>query len=289
MLQPEGESAQVPAWKYVQQVVRQSDSSFLWGMRVLPRRRRRALYAVYALSRSVDDIADGAGTHSEKKAALDHWRREVDSIYANCPTHPIGRALLEPVSRFNLPRSEFMSLIDGMEMDAAPAVRMSTTDELLLYCRRVAGSVGVLSLHVFGARQPQGLEMAIQLGQAFQLTNILRDILEDARLDRIYLPNALLQKYDVPDAPLATLLKHPGVAVVCQELAALARASYARAERVIRQLNWVRMRPPVIMKAIYKPLLERMDQRGWTRLGESVTLGGIEKIWHVLSRGLRPT
>ena len=284
MLQADGDSVQIPAREYVLQVVRRSDSSFLWGMRVLPRKRRQALYAVYAFSRSVDDIADGAGPLAQKRAALDRWRSEVDRIYSSCPGHPIGQALMEPVARFELPKAEFMALIDGMETDAAAMVRISTLDELLLYCRRVAGSVGVLSVHVFGARQPQGLEMAIQLGQAFQLTNILRDIVEDARLDRVYLPGALLQKHKVPDAPLPALLQHPNVADVCQELAALAHASYARAETIMRQLNWLRMRPPVLMKAIYKPMLERLDRRGWTRLGESVRLGSLEKTWRVLSR-----
>ncbi|MDE2955666.1 MAG: presqualene diphosphate synthase HpnD [Bacteroidota bacterium] len=286
MLQPDVALIKLPACKYVRQVVRQSKSSFLWGMRVLPRKRRQALYAVYAFSRVVDDIADGAGPLAQKRAALDRWRSEVDRIYSDCPVHPIGQALLEPVARFELPRAEFMALIDGMETDAAAMVRISTLDELLLYCRRVAGSVGVLSVHVFGAKQPQGMKMAIQLGQAFQLTNILSDIAEDARLDRVYLPGALLRKYNVPDAPLPALLQHPNVANVCQELAALAHASYARAEAFIRQLNWLRMRPPVLMKAVYKPMLDRLDRRGWTRLGESVRLGSLEKIWHVLSRSL---
>ena len=288
MPEPSEASLNTPAWPYVQQIVRQSKSSFLWGMRVLPQQRRRALYAVYAFSRRVDDIADGKGTQSEKKAALDRWRREVDRIYANAPTHPIGHALMDAVSRFDLPQSEFMSLIDGMEMDAAEVVRIATLDELLLYCRRVAGTVGVLSVHVFGAKQPKGLEMAVQLGQAFQLTNILRDVMEDARRDRVYLPQALLQKHHVPHAPLPALFEHPAIASVCLELVALARASYSRAEECIRQLNWLRMRPPVLMKAVYKPLLDRLDQRGWTHLGRPVHMSRLEKAWRLLLHGLGP-
>lgn len=275
------------AWQYVRQIVRQSNSSFLWGMRMLPKVRRQALYAVYAFAREVDDIADGSGTLKEKRTALDRWRKEVDRIYGQCPEHPVGLALQEPVVRFKLPQSEFLYLIDGMEMDASSAVRIATVDELRLYCRRVAGSVGVLSVHVFGAGHPKGLEMAVELGQAFQLTNILRDILEDARLDRVYLPRELLLTHDVPDSPLSAMVSHPGIASVCQELTSLARTSYARAEALIKQLNWFFMRPPVIMKAIYEPLLERMDKRGWTSLDESVSFSGPEKIWRVLASILR--
>lgn len=279
--------AGMAAWQHVRQIVRKSNSSFLWGMRMLPKVRRQALYAVYAFAREVDDIADGSGTMTEKRIALDRWRKEVDRIYERCADHPVGQALQEPVTRFELPQSEFMALIDGMEMDASSAVRIATVDELRLYCRRVAGSVGVLSVHVFGAGQPKGLEMAVELGQAFQLTNILRDILEDARLDRVYLPRDLLLTHDVPDGPLPDMLSHPGVAAVCQELAALAHTSYAQAEHLIKQLNWFFMRPPVIMKAIYKPLLDRMDKRGWTSLDESVSFSGPEKIRRVLASILR--
>ena len=277
----------VEAQRYVRNLVGQSNSSFFWGMRILPARRRRALYAVYAFSRVVDDIADGNGTLDEKLTALAHWREEVERIFNACPRHPIGKALLDPVTRYQLPKEEFFSLIDGMEMDAAPRVRIASLDELLLYCRRVAGSVGILSVHVFGAKAEPGAEMAIQLGQAFQLTNILRDVIADAALDRIYLPKSMLSKHQVPEAPMAPMLNHPGLAGVCEELAALAHESYAWAEYLIRQLPWLTMRPPILMKAIYKPLLERLEQRGWRKAHESVQLSGSEKLWAIIRNGLK--
>ena len=167
-----------------------------------------------------------------------------------------------------------------------PALRISTLEELLLYCRRVAGSVGVLSIHVFGASLTLGLEMALQLGQAFQLTNILRDILEDANLNRLYLPQSLLRKHNVSELPLPVILNQPGVAAVCKELAALANESYSKAEHLIKQLNWLRMRPPVLMKAVYKPMLQRLEQRGWHRLNENIKFGPVEKLWRTFRHSL---
>ena len=170
-----------------------SGSSFLLGMRVLPARRRAAMYAIYAFCREVDDIADEAGAVDEKLAALDAWRAEIEQLYHGQPSRPTTRALLDAVEAFALPKDAFLAVIDGMEMDAREAMVAPDRDAFALYCRRVAGAVGMLSIRAFGAREPEAKEIAVTLGEALQITNILRDVHEDADRDRLYLPQELLE------------------------------------------------------------------------------------------------
>ena len=275
------------AWAYVTHVVKHSRSSFLWGMRVLPAKRRRAIYAVYAFSREVDNIADEPGILTAKRRALAGWRQEIGRLYSGVPEHPVTRVLLEPVHSFGLPKEEFIALIDGMETDATPALRMDGIEDLVTYCRRVAGSVGVLCVHIFGSSQPPGPAMAVELGRAFQLTNILRDLAEDAERDRLYVPRSMLEKNDIPLGQPQSVLRHPRMTSVCEELAEMAWRSYAKADELMSDLSWLRMRPPAIMRAMYQPLLGRMEDRGWAQLEEDVRLTGLEKFGLMLRYGLR--
>ena len=271
---------------HVKRVVARSGTSFLWGMQALPRARRQAMYAIYAFCREVDDIADEPGALDDKLRALAAWREEIARLYAGRPARPTARALLEPVRRFGLPQEEFLAVIDGMESDARPTVRMPTMDDLLSYCRKVAGAVGMLSIHAFGASHQPGPRFAVALGNAFQLTNILRDLAEDARLERLYVPLATLAAHGVaPRAPNA-VLADPGFAGACAELAALARGYYAEAERLRARLGWRPTRPPVLMMAVYRETLDRLEQRGWSRLDVPVRVTRGRKIWLALRHGL---
>ena len=182
---------------HVQAVVAASGSSFYWSMRLLPRAKRDAMYAIYAFCREVDDIADGAASPAAKLAELDGWRVEIAALFAGRPSRPTTRALALPVSRFALPRAEFDAMIDGMEMDAGERMRAPSLAELERYCRCVAGAVGLLSVHVFGTRGPQLEQGALALGEALQLTNILRDLAEDAGRGRLYLPRELLDRHGI--------------------------------------------------------------------------------------------
>ncbi len=274
-------------WAHVLRVVKESSSSFLWGMRILPAKRRRAIYAVYAFSREVDNIADGSAPFTAKHEALIEWRKEIDRLYAGTPRHVVTQMLLEPVHMFGLPKEEFIALIDGMETDAAPTLRLAAMDDLLTYCRRVAGSVGVLCVHIFGTSQAPGPAMAVELGQAFQMTNILRDLAEDAARGRLYVPQSILEKHGIPDDCPTAVLRHPGIVAACEELAALAWRSYKKAAEHMSQLGWWRMRPPALMRAIYEPLLRRMERRGWAHFEEDVRLTGLEKLGMILRYGLR--
>lgn len=256
-------------------------------MRVLPRKRREAIYAVYAFSRLVDNISDGQGSLESKKSVLAAWRTEIDRLYDGCPTHPVTRALVHGVRTYNLPQEEFHALISGMKTDAMPAVRIRTMQELWRYCRQVAGSVGLLCINIFGLGQPPGHQFAVALGNAFQLTNILRDIAEDISLNRLYLPHDLLLSHGVRPAPLSDLLYQPQLVDVCADLAAFAYAEYARAEQYMKEFGWWRTRPPALMKAIYKPTLDALVGSRWTSVHRPVRPGHLRQLWSVLCTGLR--
>ena len=273
-------------WAHVNRVVEQSSSSFLWGMRVLPGERRRAMYAIYAFCREVDDVADEPGEIADKRRALAGWREEICRLYAGRPTRPTTRALLGPVQRFSLPQDEFFAVIDGMETDAAPTVRMQTLDDLLSYCRNVAGAVGMLSVHAFGVPQDPGPRIAEALGNAFQLTNILRDLKEDTALQRLYVPLDLLGKHDIDAKSLDAVFLHPRFAHVCAELAELAQGYYSEADGLIRELGSRRMRPAVVMMAVYRETLDTLQARGWKRIDDPIRLTRVRKMWLALRHGL---
>ena len=263
---------------HVNRVVARSGTSFLWGMTLLPAERRRAMRAIYAFCREVDDVADEPGKVADKRRALASWREEIGRLYAGRPERPTTRALLEPVHRFDLPRGEFLAIIDGMEIDAAPAVRMRGLDELLDYCRKVAGSVGVLSVHTFGAPRHPGPRIAETLGNALQLTNILRDLEEDAARQRLYVPRDVLDRHGVRAASPDAVFVHPGFAGACEELAAIARGYYSEADRLLKELGWRRMRPAVLMMAVYRETLDRLEERGWQRVRGPIRLTHARKL-----------
>ena len=273
-------------WRHVYRVVRRSRSSFFWGMRILPAERRRAMYAIYAFCREVDDIADLPGDAAVKQDALAAWRDEVGHLFAGRPQRPTTRALHGPVQRFDLPREEFLALIDGVELDTAPVVRMRTLTELLAYCRNVAGSVGMLSVHVFGVPTHPGPRIAETLGNALQLTNILRDLAEDAAADRLYLPQDLLAGRGIDGHSPQAAFEHPRFDSVCAELSELARRYFAEAETLILELGSRKLRAAVVMMKVYRETLDRLEARGWHEIGEPIRLTATRKMWLALRHGL---
>ncbi len=276
---------QIKPRDHVNRVVARSGTSFLWGMRALSAERRRAIYAIYAFCREVDDIVDEPGESTDKRRALVAWREEINRLYAGKPGWPTTRALLEPVRRFNLPREEFLAVIDGMEIDARATVRMRNLDDLLHYCHKVAGAVGMLSIHAFGVPRNPGFQIAEKLGTALQLTNILRDLKEDAAMQRLYVPLELLSKHGVPTTSLNAILVHSGFSGACAELAGLARGYYSETERLITEFGWRRIRPAVLMMVVYRELLDRLEERGWTRIDVSIRLTRLRKLLLALRYG----
>jgi len=267
-------------------VTANSGSSFFWGMRILPKARREAMYAIYAFCREVDDIADGPEPTAVRLAGLDAWRAEIDRVFEGGPHTLAGRALVEPVRAFGLERADFLAVIDGVAMDAREEMRAPPAAVLRRYCARVAGAVGLLSIRAFGDASPRARELALALGEALQLTNILRDLKEDAARGRLYLPRELLEKHGIDTTDPAAVLAHPGLVQVCEEVAEIARLKFAQAEAALAGCDRRALRPAVIMMTIYRRILEKLVKRGWQRLDEPIEVGSREKIWIALRHGI---
>ena len=185
--------------RYVAEVTRASRSSFFLPMLLLPREKREAMLALYAFCRETDDVADEIEDPAQSRALIEAWRGEVRALYQGAPRHPVTRALAAPVERFGLAERHFMEILEGFEMDGGGAMLRPTLAELERYCHCVAGCVGLLSVEIFGYRARTIPTFARHLGQAFQLTNILRDVAEDAKRGRIYLPQELLERHGLAD------------------------------------------------------------------------------------------
>ncbi len=240
-----------------------SGSSFYAGMRVLPKARREAMYAVYAFCRAVDDIADDEiGDRKERAAQLEAWRADIESLYAGGPP---GQAALvaQAVREFALDKADFIAVIDGMATDVERDVRWPTFDELDLYCDRVASAVGRLSVKIFGMEDAVGIDLAYHLGRALQFTNILRDIDEDAGIGRVYLPSEPLVAAGVELLDPITVVGDPRVDAACRFLAAKAHEHFRAAEAILAQRPQGHLIAPRLMAAVYAPILRRMEAVGW--------------------------
>jgi phytoene synthase len=269
----------------VEAIVRAAGTSFYRGMRVLPPDRRHAMYAIYAFCRIVDDIADEPGELADKLARLADWRARIAGLYRGEADGPVTRVLVAAVRRFDLREADFVAVIDGMQMDAETVIVAPDLATLDLYCDRVAASVGRLSVRAFGDASPAADLVAHALGRALQLTNILRDLLEDAERGRLYLPKEYLEAAGVPFDPHAALAS-PGLREVCGRLAALAHGYFAEAREAMAACDRRAMKPARLMGATYAAILSRLEQRGWSRLDQRAGLPAWQKLWVALRFGL---
>jgi presqualene diphosphate synthase len=263
-----------------------SGSSFYAGMRVLPKPERAAMYAVYGFCRIVDDIADDlVGDRDVRRAELDDWRGDLASLYAGGPP---GRAafLAGPVERFGLRQADFVAVLDGMQMDVDADIRAPSAAVLDVYIDRVACAVGRLSVKVFGMDEEPGLKLAHHLGRALQLTNILRDLDEDASIGRLYVPREVLDRAGIPGADPEQVVRHPKIEAAAEDLLALARAEYAAADGVLKARPRGRLAAPRLMSAVYGRTLDRTAELGWAPPRTRVKLGKGELLWLVARRGL---
>jgi presqualene diphosphate synthase len=265
--------------------VEAAGTSFYWAMRLLPKERRDGMYAVYAFCREVDDIADDWPA-AERAKGLADWRDEIEAIYAGQPRHLIARALVAPVERFKLRKSDFHDIVAGMEMDAEADIRAPDLARLDLYCARVAGAVGHLSVHVFGDSSAAAHRVADALGRALQLTNILRDLDEDAQRGRLYLPREILDRHGIRDTDPARVLRHPALPSVCRDLADIALGHFDAAEQAIGECSRRAMRPATTMGAFYRAMLDAMLRDGWRDPSARVSLSKGRKLWLVLRHAL---
>ena len=270
----------------VEAIVRAAGTSFYRGMRVLPPDRRHAMYAIYAFCRIVDDIADDDDDPFEaRRPKLAAWRERVAGLYRGESDSPVTRVLVAAVQRFDLRQVDFLAVIDGMEMDAETAIVALDLATLDLYCDRVAAAVGRLSVRAFGDSSAAADRVAHSLGRALQLTNILRDLQEDADRGRLYLPREWLDEAGVPHDPHAAL-RAPGLSAVCARVAALAHEHFRAAHVAMRQCDAKAMKPARLMGATYAAILSRLERRGWSRPAERVSLPAWQKLWLALRYGL---
>lgn len=248
----------------VEAIVDRAGTSFARGMRVLPPVRRLAMFSIYAFCREVDDIADGDADVTDPAAALAEWHARIARLYAGEAGDGLDRALLEAIRRFGLRQADFDAIIDGMAMDAAGPIVAPDEATLDLYCDRVASAVGRLSVRAFGDSSDEADRVAYHLGRALQLTNILRDLQEDADRGRLYLPRELLQRFNVPEDPQEALYA-VGLNAMCRVMSRRARDHFLAARRAMAQCDRTAMRPARMMMASYLCILDALDRKGWQR------------------------
>jgi phytoene synthase len=266
--------------------VEAAGTSFYWAMRLLPRDRRNGMYAIYAFCREVDDIADGERPVEHKLAALAGWREEIEALYDGRPRHLLARALSGPVRRYELRREDFIAILAGMEMDARGDIRAPDMATLDLYCARVASAVGHLSVHIFGDSSDAAHAVAESLGRALQLTNILRDLAEDAARQRLYLPREILNRHGIRGDEPAAALRHPALPAACRDVAAIAETHFREAARAMEQCSHRAMRPAAVMAALYRATLSALQRSGWRNPMARVSVATSLKLWLVLRHGL---
>ncbi len=239
-------------------------SSFYAAMRILPLRQRTAMFALYAFCRAVDDIADepGPAAPEERLAELERWRADVAAMYAGRPPPQLSE-LAQSVPDFNLQHKDFDAVVDGMAMDAAEDIRAPDWATLDLYCDRVAGAVGRLSVRIFGLPDEQGEALAHHLGRALQLINILRDVDEDAAMGRLYLPREALESAGVKTTDPLEAAADPKLAAACVEVAARARQYLGKAESIMDAAPRAAVKAPRLMAAAYGSILDRMVAEGF--------------------------
>lgn len=264
--------------KYCADRAARSGSSFYYSFMFLPQPRRRAITALYAFCREVDDVVDETSDTEIARTKLAWWRNEIASVYGGAPQHPVARALADVVGDFGLPQSMLQEIIDGMQMDLEQN-RYPDFESLLAYCHRVAGVVGLLSARIFGHTTPATLDYAHDLGIAFQLTNIVRDIGEDARRDRIYLPLDDMTRYGVRPADILQGRDSESMRNLLQFQIARARSYYTQALDKLPAADRRAQRAGLIMAAIYRRLLDEIDTEATRVLSARVSLTPMTKLW----------
>jgi phytoene synthase len=254
-----------------------SGSSFYAAMRILPPAQREAMFQIYSFCRQVDDIADGEGPRAERLAAIARWREDIDALYRGQPSERV-KPFVPAIRTFGLRREDFQAVIDGMEMDIPADIRAPDAATLDLYCDRVASAVGRLSVKVFGIPSPDGEALAHHLGRALQLTNILRDIDEDAAIGRLYLPREALRAAGVTSTDPRLVAASASLPQACAPLVTQAQAHFAEADAIMARHPRRLVKAPRIMSRYYHAILDRLLARGFTPPRAPVRLSKAAKL-----------
>lgn len=264
--------------EYCQQKAAQSGSSFYYSFLFLPPERRDAITALYAFCREIDDIVDECHDETIARTKLQWWRAEIERLYAGSPGHPVAKALLPTLERYDLSQEHFLEVIDGMEMDldynSYPDFKT-----LSLYCHRVASMVGLMSIEIFGYQDRQTRKYAHDLGMALQLTNILRDVREDAERGRVYLPLDELSANGVSAQDVLAYRMSEGLSTVLKDLARRAREHYERAFSALPEVDRFDQRSGIIMGQIYRTLLDELERDDFDVFAHRVALTPVRKLW----------
>jgi phytoene synthase len=252
------------------------------AMRILPHAQRHAMFAVYDFCRQVDDVADSAGPRAARLAKLEAWRADIESLYDAVPPGDSWttrtRDLAKPVRDFGLEQADFLAIIDGMEMDVVNDIRAPAWSELDLYCDRVASAVGRLSVRIFGLENKVGRQLAHHLGRALQLTNILRDLDEDAVAGRLYLPQEALAEAGIDAADPSVVLANPSLGRACAQLIGAARNHFEKADEIMSSAPRRAVRAPRIMGEVYRLILEHLAMRGFAPPRSPIRLGRLRLV-----------
>ena len=252
-------------------------SSFYAAMRILPRAQRDAMFRIYSFCRQVDDIADSNGPRDVRLHQLQQWRNDIAALYAgHAPRHLAGYATA--VQTFGMRSEDFLAVIDGMEMDVPADIRAPDEATLDLYCDRVASAVGRLSVKVFGLPDRDGIDLAHHLGRALQLTNILRDLDEDAAIGRLYVPRELLQGVGITDTDPQRVMANPALPLAVAPLMQRAEQHFIAADAVMERNPRRTVRAPRVMSKYYHAIYDRLAARGFTAPRTSVKLSKAAKI-----------
>jgi phytoene synthase len=264
--------------EYCQQKTVQSGSSFYYSFLFLPHERRRAITALYAFCREVDDTVDNATDESVARIKLAWWRTEVSNMFKGTPTHPVTQAMQPYLAAFNIQEAHLLAIVDGMEMDLNQS-RYLDYPGLQRYCWHVAGVVGILSASIFGVTDPQTLKYAEKLGLAFQLTNIIRDVGEDARKGRIYLPVNELQQFGVTAADILNARHSDKFEALMRFQSERAHKVYDEAFALLPKQDRRAQRPGLMMAAIYSTLLGEIERDNFQVLNQRISLTPLRKLW----------
>ncbi|MGH7896123.1 MAG: presqualene diphosphate synthase HpnD [Candidatus Binatia bacterium] len=276
------------AYQHCEGVTRRAASNFYWGFRLLTTERRRGLTAVYAFCRAADDIADEPDLRKDPARLIARWREELHAAYDGVPRHPIGVALADTVERFAIPRVHFDAVVDGVEMDLRRTRYARWEGDLAEYCYRVAAAVGLIAIEIFGYTNPSARDYAVNLGLAFQLTNILRDVAEDAARGRIYLPQEDLARFGCPEEDVLAGRCTDAFRRVMAFECARAGEYYGRARFSLAEEDRPTLAAAEAMRLIYEQLLRRVMFRRYDVFGEKVRLTGAEKAGLAVAAWARP-
>lgn len=264
--------------EYCQQKAAQSGSSFYYSFLFLPPQRRQAITALYAFCREVDDVVDEISDPAIAQTTLAWWRKEVAHMLDGRPSHPVTQALMPHLNTFNIRSEHLLAVIDGMEMDLTQT-RYLDFVALERYCWHVASAVGIMSASIFGYSDTRTLHYAEKLGLAFQLTNIIRDVGEDARRGRIYLPVSELQAHQVPASELLNATHSDRFVALMRFQTRRAHALYDEAMALLPEADRRAQRAGLIMAAIYRAVLDEVERDGFRVLNHKISLTPLRKLW----------